>query len=125
METNIKQNIIRIIKGVSISIGFTLLFLLVYAIILTYTSVSEQWVAPVIIVLTAISILIGSSISNLNLKKNGIINGALIGGIYFIVIYLISSLFTMNFSVNTQMLITVAVGMSFGIIGGIIGINKK
>lgn len=125
METNTKNNIVNIIKGVGISIAFTLLFLLIYAVILTYTNVSEQWTAPVIIVLTAISILAGSSICNLKLNKNGITNGALIGGIYFIVIYLISSLITMNFSVNIQMFITVIVGMIFGIIGGIVGVNKK
>ena len=125
MNDSIKQNLISIIKGVAISITFTMVFLLIFSAILTYTNVSEQWTNPVIIVLTAISILIGSSIGSLKLKKNGILNGATIGLIYFLVIYLISSIMSSNFSINSQMIITVIIGTVFGIIGGIIGINKK
>ena len=75
----------NIAKGVGISIGFTLIFLLIFSIILTYTNISEEWISPVIIVLTGISILIGSSIGNISLKKNGILNGGIIGGIYFFI----------------------------------------
>lgn len=116
---------VQILKGVGISIAFTVIFLLFFSAILTYTNVSEEWITPVIIVITGISILIGSSLGSLKLKKNGIIIGASIGGIYFALLYIVSSLISMNFSINTQMLITIAVGMIFGILGGIIGINKK
>ena len=125
MEGSIKHNLTSIIKGVAISITFTMIFLLIFSAVLTYTNVSEEWTQPVIIVLTSISILIGSSIGSLKLKKNGILNGATIGLIYFIIIYLISSIISSNFSVNSQMIITVIAGTIFGIIGGIIGINKK
>lgn len=120
-----KTNLINILKGVGISILCTMVFLLIFSLILTYTNLSEQTMAPVIIVLTAISILIGSSIGNFKLKKNGILNGALIGGIYFVVLYLISSCISMNFAINREMLIIVLIGMLFGIFGGIIGVNKK
>lgn len=116
---------VNIAKGVGISIAFTIVLLLIFSIILTYTNISEQWTSPVIIVLTGISILIGSSMGNINLKKNGILNGAAIGGIYFIIMYLISSTIKMDYSVNTQMAIIIAVGIVFGIVGGIIGVNKK
>lgn len=115
----------NIAKGVGVSIGFTLVFLLIFSIILTYTNTSEQWTSPVIIVLTGISILIGSSLGNMKLKKNGIFNGALIGCSYFIIIYLISSTIKMDFSVSMQMLALVGVGIVLGILGGIIGVNKK
>lgn len=125
MEVTIKNKIKNIVKGTSIAIAFTLICLLIFSAVLTYTNVSEEWIQPVIIVLTGISILIGSSLGSLKLKKNGIIIGAIIGGLYFTILYLISSFISMNFSINTQMLITVTVGMAFGIIGGIIGVNKK
>ena len=125
MEGTIKQNITNILKGVGISIAFTLILLLIFSAILTYTNVSEEWIQPVIIVLTSISILIGSSIGSLKLRKNGIINGAAVGLIYFIIIYLISSTISKNFAINTQMIITILSGTVFGIVGGIIGVNKK
>ena len=125
MEVSIKNNIKNIIKGVGIALLFTLICLLIFSAVLTYTNVSEEWIQPVIIVLTGISILIGSSLGSLKLKKNGIMTGAIIGGIYFLILYMISGLISMNFSINTQMLITICVGIVFGILGGIIGVNKK
>ena len=59
------KTIINIAKGVVISLGVTFILLLIFAAILTYTNVSETIINPVIIVITAISILIGSSIGNL------------------------------------------------------------
>ena len=125
MEKNENNNIFNILKGVGISIIFTLILLLIFSAILTYTNLSEQTIQPIIIVLTAISILLGSSIGNFKIKKNGILNGAIISVLYFVILYLISSLITMNFSVNSQMLIIIVVGIIFGIFGGIIGVNKK
>ena len=115
----------NIFKGVIISIVSTLIFLLIFSIILTYTSISEDSIPLVIITITAISILLGSSISNLKIKKNGILNGATIGAIYFLLIYLLSSFINMNFSFSNQTFILIGVGILFGILGGIIGVNKK
>lgn len=115
----------NIAKGIGISLGFTLIFLLIFSIILTYTNTSEQWTSPAIIVLTGISILIGSSIGNMKLKKNGILNGGIIGSMYFFIVYLISSIINMDFSINMQTIIIILVGTLLGILGGIIGVNKK
>ena len=116
---------INIVKGVGISVGFSLIFLLILCIILTYTNIGEDWISPIIIVLTGISILIGSSIENTKLKKNGVLNGALIGAIYIAAMYIISSVIKKDFSANIQMIIIATMGTIFGIIGGIIGVNKK
>jgi putative membrane protein (TIGR04086 family) len=125
MEQSGKRNIFYIFKGVIFSFICTILFLLIFSVILTYTNVSENTIEPVIMVLTAVSILIGSSIGNIKIKKNGIVNGALIGGIYLIIIYLISSIINSDFSFNLQSIIVVIAGIICGMIGGIIGVNKK
>ena len=124
MEKENKQ-IINIVKGVGISLVSSLLLLIIFAIILTFTTIPENVVNPVIIVLTAISILFGSSITNMKIKKNGLLNGGMIGGIYMIVIYLISSILNRDFSINLDALIFIVVGIAFGLLGGIIGVNKK
>lgn len=59
----------NIAKGVIISIIFTLIILFIFSILLTYTNISESFITPVIIVTTAISIFIGSSIGNFKMKK--------------------------------------------------------
>ena len=76
-------------------------------------------------IITAISILIGSSLGNIKIKKNGLINGGLIGGIYIITIYLISSILNWKFSLNIQSIIMIITAIVFGILGGIIGVNRK
>lgn len=124
MEESMSKNFTNIIKGVIISIVFTLISLFIFSIILTYTNVSEQFTTPVIIVITAISIFIGSSIGNLKMRKNGLINGALVGGIYLLSIYLLSGIINQNFSLNIQSLIIIVAGMICGMFGGVIGVNK-
>lgn len=119
------NSFINLIKGVGISLIVTLVLLLIFATILTYTETGEETINPVIIIITAISILIGSSIENIKIKKNGLINGGIIGGIYMLTIYLISSILNWNFSLNFQSILMIIIGMIFGIFGGILGVNKK
>ncbi len=114
----------NIIKGVIISMIFTFIFLFIFSIILTYTNMSESFIKPVIIITTAISIFIGSSIGNLKMKKNGLLNGAIIGIIYLLSIYLLSGIINQNFTLTIQSLIIIISGMLCGMFGGIIGINK-
>ena len=115
----------NISKGIGISLIASVIMLFVFAIVLTYTNVSESVETPVIIVVTGISILIGSSIGNAKIKQNGILNGSLIGGGYILLLYIISSLLNWRFNLNLQSVIMIAVGMAFGILGGIIGVNKQ
>ncbi len=122
MKSTTLKNIIR---GVLISFITTILFLLIYSCLLTYTEISENTMNVVITVITAISILIGSSIGNLKIKKNGITNGGIIGGVYLLIIYLISSLLNWKFELNLESVILISIGIIFGIFGGIIGVNKK
>lgn len=125
METSISRKFLQIIKGVAISLIFTFIFLFIFSILLTYTNISENFTTPFIIVITAISIFIGSSVGNIKLQKSGLLNGGLIGGIYLLSIYLISGIINQNFSLNLQSIILIIAGMICGMLGGIIGVNKK
>ena len=126
---NIKSDENSIIKNIFIGVGvsfiFTVIALIIFSVILTYTNVQGNVINPVIMVITAISILIGSSIVNAKIKKNGLINGGIVGGIYILLIYLISSILNWRFSLNVQSIIMIAISIIFGILGGIIGVNKK
>jgi putative membrane protein (TIGR04086 family) len=117
------NNLFRIFKGSIISILFTLILLFIFSIILTYSSVSETVIPPVIIVISAISILIGSSISTMKIRKNGLVNGLIVGLIYMLFIYIISSILNTGFSLNTNSIIMIISGIAAGIIGGIVGVN--
>lgn len=119
------SNSIKIIKGSVIAIVFSLIALTVYAAILSYTSVSESTMIPVIIVISGIGILIGSSISTMHIKNKGLVNGGLVGLIYILFLYILSSIVLMRFQININTIIMIAVAILTGMIGGIIGVNLK
>ena len=116
---NIGNNhiISNIIKGVLISFLFTIISLTIFAILLVYTNLSEGIIQPVIITLTGISILLGSSIITRKIKKNGMFNGAIIGISYILTIYIISSLLSSNFTITISSAIMILVGLICGILG--------
>ena len=119
------NTIMNLAKGIGISLIVTVVLLMIFSVLLAYTNISETVISPVIMVITAISILIGSSIVNIKIKKNGLINGGIIGGSYILTIYLISSLLNWKFTLNLQSIIMIVLAIAFGILGGIIGVNKR
>lgn len=122
-KNELSANLIRIVKGSIAAIVITLILLFIFAILLTYTKLQENIISPVVIVVTAISILIGSSISTLKIKKNGLLNGALVGIIYIVTIYLISSITGSGFACNINTIIMMVSSVIAGMLGGIIGVN--
>lgn len=121
-----KQNsIINIFKGILISFLSTLLLLFVFSIVLTYSNIAETTITPIIIIITIISILIGSSVVTRKIKKNGIIYGGIIGTLYIVSIYIISSIIETGFSLNTSSIIMIILSILAGMLGGIIGVNAK
>lgn len=121
--TKLNSNFYSIIKGFVISLILSIIFIWIYALILVKTNIQENTIMPVVIVLSGVSILIGSSIACLHIKKNGILNGACIGGIYFISLYVLSSIALCGFSFNLKSVIMIISGIVLGGIGGIIGVN--
>lgn len=119
----------KTMKNIAIGLGIafisTIVLLFVFSVVLTYSNISENMINPTIIVITAISILMGSSIGNIKIRKNGLVNGGIIGGLYIFIIYLISSLLNWRFGLSMQSIIMIIVGIIFGILGGIIGVNQR
>ena len=119
------KNLISILKGVLISLGTTFVLLVIFAAILTYTNIQESTITPVVIIITAVSLLIGSTIGNRKIQKNGLINGAVVGLIYILILYFISSILNGNFALNISSIIMIIVSIFFGILGGVVAVNKK
>lgn len=125
VNENSSNSLVKVLKGSLISIIATIILLIVFSAVLTYTNVKENSMPTVIIVITALSILIGSQITTSKIKKNGIVNGALVGAIYILTLYIISSIISKDFSLNFYSIIMIATSIAIGGIGGIIGVNKK
>ena len=117
--------LLSIAKGYIISIVFSAIFVSIYAFILINTSVQENTIKPVIIGIAGISILCGSVFSCLKIKKKGIINGIVVGGLYFFSLYILSSIVFCGFSFNISSVIMILIGILLGGIGGVLGVNLR
>ena len=120
-EKNTSLNFI--VKGYIIALIISLISLFVYSVVLVNTDIQEYTIKPVVTIIIAISILIGSSISSMKIRKNGILNGFCVGGIYLLSLYVLSSIAITGFGVNLSAIIIIVVGSLLGGIGGIIGVN--
>lgn len=119
------SNLLNIVKGIVVSVFITLILLLLFSAILTYTNMQESTIPIVTIVITAISIFIGSSISTIKISKNGMINGGVIGFIYIFLLYILSSITQIGFKLNAYSIVMIIAAILAGIVGGIVGVNIK
>lgn len=113
-----KNTLINNFKGIVIAFILTLTLLFIFAIVLTYTKLSEAMIPPVIVVISIISILIGSSISLSKIKKNGLLYGGIIGLIYIGSIYIISSIVETGFSANMYSIVMIILSIIAGMVRG-------
>jgi len=125
VETKSSNSLITILKGTILSIFLTLILLIIFALLLTYTNINENTMPAVIIIVTAISILLGSQITTGKIKRNGILNGIIVGSLYIFILYILSSIITKDFSFSKYSIIMIITSVLIGGIGGIIGVNKK
>ena len=114
-----------ILKGSLYAIVISLVLLFCFAICLTYTKVSENTMPITVISITAISILIGSSITTTKMYRSGIFYGIIVGLVYMLFLYIVSSIITKKFAVSGYAIIMIIASIVAGAIGGIIGINRK
>lgn len=121
---NENKNIIKIFKSVIIALGITLISIFMFAIILTYTNISEKVIPGVLVIITFISILIGTLVGMKKINKNGMLNGGIIGGVYVVLVYFISSILNTGFVFNSYTLFMILSGFLSGIIGGVVSVNK-
>lgn len=112
----------NVFSGIIKSFVITILLIMLIALVLVKTNVSEDIIGPAIFIITSISIFAGAMSS---IRKNGILYGALIGVIYIILIYLISSILNGDFALTISSLILILLGISSGIIGGVAGVNLR
>ena len=74
-------------KGTIIAIAISIVSILIFSWLLVKTNIKEESINTIIIIISGVSLLIGTSISSIKLKKYGIINGIVISVIYMIILY--------------------------------------
>ena len=112
-----------LLRSFLLSIISTILFLLIFTLILRFTSVSEANKPLVNNIIMLLSIVFASSYAAVKIKEKGWINGAIVGFIYYLVIIIINVLLFKGISSISILTTKLLLSTMMGIIGGIIGIN--
>lgn len=113
------------IKGMCISMGITLIMILILSMILSFSNIKENVIMPSVIFISSFSILIGGFLVAKRINEKGIIYGSVLGILYMLVLYLISSILNFDFSLNGGSIVMILFGIIGGAIGGVLGVNFK
>ena len=116
---------ITLLKGVVLSFSTTLILIVLMSIILTYSNLSEGVIPVVNSIIMILSIALGSIYMSLKVKKNGWLNGAVVGLLYIIILIIIGSIFIDTFKLDSFILLRSVISIITGIVGGMIGINLR
>lgn len=128
METrnNKSQNYSSVfLKCITISFLISIILFILFAVIITFTDISEKSIPIVNSVIMIVSIAVGSMLLSSKISEKGWMNGAFLGVVYVIILMVLSKLMHNDFIFDLYVIIRLTVGVITGIIGGMIGVNLK
>lgn len=115
----------QIIKGVLYATSFSLVSILVFALIIKFVGITDNLIVPINQVIKVVSIFIGVNFALKNCYNKGFVKGALIGLFYTLVAYILFSAMSKNFIFNLSLLNDLVFGTIIGAICGVIVVNLK
>lgn len=115
----------QVLKGVLISVSFTLVAILLFALVIKYVGITENLISPINQVIKVVSIFFGTYFA---LKKDcskGLVKGLFIGVLYTALAYILFAALSRSLNVNLTLLNDILFGMIIGAICGVIVVNLK
>lgn len=125
VDITAKTKILNIIKGSFWGVAFSLICILIFALIIKFTSISENAIQPINQIIKVLSILFACFIVGKKIKKGGIFVGLFTGMLYTLVAFVIFSILDGSFNLGLNTLNDLTFGGIIGIISGILCINIR
>ena len=119
-----KTMALEIIKGVLAAVAFTIIAVLIFAVILKSSPEAESAIPAFNVIIKILSVVLGSFFA-LKTKDKGWLRGLLTGVGYMVLGFLVFSLIDGNFTISWGFLLDLALGAIVGAIAGIILVNLK
>ena len=113
----------NLIRAVLISLIFSCVSILIFALVLYLFPIPNEAVKPVNCLIKVLSVFIGCFFS-INGDK-GLIKGLIYGGIITVVCYLFFALLSGVFGLGVSFLWELLLGLTVGAVAGIVTVNKK
>jgi len=111
--------------GLMVSYMVTLVFFLLFALLLTYTSFSDRYIPIFTLAITYVGVFLAGFFSAKSIGTKGWLHGSVAGFLYIFVMFLLSYVFIPGFSISTVYFVKAIIGLLLGAVGGILGINFR
>jgi len=124
-QSNGKQsiNLLKILKGVFKAYLFTILLFLIFALIMYFTSISENIIPKAVVVISAVSILLSGINTTRDVESMGWLHGGLVGFLYMGILTILSFLIVPSFAFSLNIAVDMFLGFLVGVIAGILGVS--
>lgn len=124
-QSNGKQsiNLPKILKGVFKAYLFTILLFLILALIMYFTSISENIIPKAVVVISAVSILLSGINTTRDVESMGWLHGGLVGFLYMGILIILSFLIVPSFAFSLNIAVDMFLGFLVGVIAGILGVS--
>ena len=116
---------VHILKGLGYAYITTLIVLLIYNLLLTYTGISANSVSIVTSFITTMSAAVGGFYACKHIKEKGLIYGLTVGILYIILLITMFYLAKEKYIFDITILYKAILVSIAGGIGGILGVNFK
>lgn len=114
---------LSVIKGSLWAVSITLILILLFAIIIRFTNLPDNFIMPINQIIKIFSILVGCFLGARVKAEKGLKMGFLIGLFYSISAYLIFSILSNSFSFSTTLIIDTVFASIIGAICGVFAVN--
>lgn len=112
----------KVLSGILLAFLLTIILLLLFSVIIYFTSIAEEFISKLAVIVMALSIAVSSFITSRGIESKGWLNGGLIGLLYSAAIIIIKILFFKE-GITASSLLDVLFGFLIGAISGAIGVN--
>jgi putative membrane protein (TIGR04086 family) len=110
-------------EGVLRGFIITVVLLLIFAVILTFTEVNESISSLFYLITTLLSIMYGSIYAVRKIKRRGWLVGILVALLYLLVLYIVSVVSGNSSVIGTDRLMRISLALIVGTLSGMLGIN--
>ena len=116
-------NLVIVLKGVLSAYLYTIILFIILGLVLYLTKISEDIIPVAVVIISAVSILLGGTKATNAVENMGWLHGGIIGFLYMLILLILNILIVRSVSVGWNVVVDLILGFIVGIISGIIGVN--
>lgn len=114
---------VKVSKGVFNAYLSTMFLFLILALIMYFTNVSESIIPKAVIVISAVSILLGGVRTTKDVGSMGWLHGGLVGLLYMGILIILGFLIMPSFTFGWSIILDIFLGFVVGVVAGILGVS--